>query len=611
MMAKKRKICNDFRVFNEEWTSKYFFIFLNNVPVCVICKSTVAACKKYNIARHYNSVHPNYKPFLSSDDRNKHAAELKEQLMNQDRVDEELQNLPNAATKASFLVAYNVAKDGKPFTDGEFVKKCMLGVSEIMCSEMKEKFESISLSRQTIVRRIEKIELNICDQLTSKIDACLFFSIALDESTDVTDTAQLLIFIRMINNDFEITEELLSMISLKGRTTAKIIYGEIETCFAKYNLQWAKLVNVTTDGAPNMVGCKIGVVARIKNKVKSVGSTQKIIDIHCIIHQFALCKDVLEIEHITTVVVKLVNWVRKTGLRHRQFQSLLDEVGTDHLDVLYHNSVRWLSLGKVFHRVFELKDEIITFLTLKENENFSELSDPLWLLDFAFCVDLLDQINIWNKVLQGNNQFAHNMVQNVNSFKGKIQLYRKHLLANNYKHFPTLETLKPIPKERLKFYAKMLSNLLVEINRRFKCLQPIEGDLALIRDPYSANIDNISTDLQVELIDLHSDDTLRTFYHELRDLCMKEKKENIEKFYQQLDETKYKNLRTLAQRMLVVYGSTYICEQTFSAMKHNKSSTRSRLTDEHLQAILKISTTHFKPEYEKLVNDCKQLHMSH
>ena len=44
---------------------------------------------------------------------------------------------------------------------------------------------------------------------------------ALDESTDCQDSAQLLIYIRGIDDNFEITEELFSMESLKGTTTEK------------------------------------------------------------------------------------------------------------------------------------------------------------------------------------------------------------------------------------------------------------------------------------------------------------------------------------------------------------------------------------------------------
>lgn len=114
----------------------------------------------------------------------------------------------------------------------------------------------------------------------------------------------------------------------------------------------------------------------------------------------------------------------------------------------------------------------------------------------------------------------------------------------------------------------------------------------------------MSEDLQLELIELQCDNDLKALFE-------KEHEDNIEKFYQKLDVIKFKNLRALAQRMLVIYGSTYICEQTFSVMKHNKSKTRPRLTDGHLEAVLKIATSNFTPDYEKLVGNCKQLHVSH
>lgn len=71
-------------------------------------------------------------PYLASAERIKHAEELKGQLLEQHRTDEEMKNLPVAATTASFFVAYNIAKDGKPFSEGEFVKKNMLGVCDFL-----------------------------------------------------------------------------------------------------------------------------------------------------------------------------------------------------------------------------------------------------------------------------------------------------------------------------------------------------------------------------------------------------------------------------------------------------------------------------------------------
>lgn len=44
---------------------------------------------------------------------------------------------------------------------------------------------------------------------------------ALDKSTDIKDTAQLLVFSRGISENFELTEEFLDTESLKGKTRGK------------------------------------------------------------------------------------------------------------------------------------------------------------------------------------------------------------------------------------------------------------------------------------------------------------------------------------------------------------------------------------------------------
>ena len=59
-----------------------------------------------------------------------------------------------------------------------------------------------------------------------------------------------------------------------------------------------------------------------------------------------------------------------------------------------------------------------------------------------------------------------------------------------------------------------------------------------------------------------------------------------------------------------MFGSSYICEQFFSSMKINKSVLRSRLTDEHLQATLRlVSSQEIKPNIDALV-DSKRSQLS-
>ena len=50
---------------------------------------------------------------------------------------------------------------------------------------------------------------------------------ALDESTDINDNAQLAIYFRGVNNQFEVTEELLCVKTMQGRTTAKDVFEQL------------------------------------------------------------------------------------------------------------------------------------------------------------------------------------------------------------------------------------------------------------------------------------------------------------------------------------------------------------------------------------------------
>jgi hypothetical protein len=132
------------------------------------------------------------------------------------------------------VVSERIAKHSKSFGEGEFIKECLVDVASIMCPEKKKKkdFENICLSRRTVVRRIEMMA-DIRKSLKLKTARLEAFSIALDDSTDASDTAQLAIFIRGVDTDFNITEELLALQPLKGTTTGEDIFETINTVFER------------------------------------------------------------------------------------------------------------------------------------------------------------------------------------------------------------------------------------------------------------------------------------------------------------------------------------------------------------------------------------------
>ena len=101
-----------------------------------------------------------------------------------------------AATKISFLIAETIAKKGKPFSGGQLVKDCLQIFTDVVFPDKKSFVENVSLSHQTVARKVDDTAANIEDTLVQRLSACEFYSLALDESTDISDTTQPAIFVR-------------------------------------------------------------------------------------------------------------------------------------------------------------------------------------------------------------------------------------------------------------------------------------------------------------------------------------------------------------------------------------------------------------------------------
>ncbi|KAL3879998.1 hypothetical protein ACJMK2_032270 [Sinanodonta woodiana] len=95
----------------------------------------------------------------------------------------------------------------------------MIKVIKHICPEKNEQFGTICLSKQTVTRRVEDIASNLHQQLERASETFIWYSVALDESTDVSDTAQLLIFIRSVDENFKITEDIAGLYSMHACTT--------------------------------------------------------------------------------------------------------------------------------------------------------------------------------------------------------------------------------------------------------------------------------------------------------------------------------------------------------------------------------------------------------
>ncbi|KAH1178575.1 hypothetical protein KIL84_012277 [Mauremys mutica] len=231
---------------------------------------------------------------------------------------------------------------------------------------------------------------NVQKQLIQMAEDLEAFSIALDETIDASDTAQCAVFIRGVDCNLNITEELLDLMPLKGTTTYDIFQG----------LEWNKLISLASDGAPSVCSENVGVVGLLKTKLNSLSIPGiSFTNIHCILHQDALCCKSLQMKEVMDVVVKTVNFIHAQGLNHRQFTSFLASMDSEYGELLYHTEVRWLSHGNVLKLFFALREEIDFFMKMK-NKEIPQLADSTFICNLAFLTNVTDHLNAPNLKLQ-------------------------------------------------------------------------------------------------------------------------------------------------------------------------------------------------------------------
>ena len=107
------------------------------------------------------------------------------------------------------------------------------------------------------------------------------FAIQLDETTDVSKEAQLLVYVRY-PWEKSICEEFLFCKSLPERTTGEEVFKLIDSFKQEHSLKRSQCLAVCTDGAASRIGIQSGLIARIR------AMNPDIIFNHCMIHCKAL-----------------------------------------------------------------------------------------------------------------------------------------------------------------------------------------------------------------------------------------------------------------------------------------------------------------------------------
>lgn len=590
------------RKYNESYL-QYGFTFTagthdEQLPLCLLCNDTLAAesMKPSKLLRHFNIKHAAYstKPVEYFQNLLKVSNQSKCLLENYAFTQEKY-------LLASYQASYLIAKAKKPYTVGEeLVLPTAVQITEtIHGKKYADELRKIPLSNDTVARRISDISCDQFQQLIQRIKESPKFAIQLDESTDITNLAQLLVYVRY-SHAFNIHEDLLFCRPMKSYTTGEDIFLQVNEFFKEEGLDWNNCIGVCSDGAAAMKGHRAGFLA----KVKSI-TNGHIMFTHCIIHREALVAKKLspDLNVVLNDAIRIINFIKCRALNSRLFANLCKDMGADYEQLLLHTEVRWLSKGRALKRLIGLKDEVMIFLSETKSDFLNLFHNEIWVCKLCYLSDIFEKLNELNMSLQGENTNILILYDKIHAFIKKINLLKSSVKNDIFVMFSS--TYDFITENNLDniLIKKSIIDHLSSMEEQFKkyFLSDLNTEQFIwIQQPFlveMAQVKHLTLSAQEEFAEFSCDTNLKIEFS----------KQTLNCFWLRL-KTKYPILAELAMDILLPFATTYLCEMAFSVMTNIKTKQRSRLSN--IEIAMRPALTDIKPNFNLLCQN-KQAHQSH
>lgn len=635
MLPTKKQKLQDVRSFVPSWTIDYGFEKYGDKSRCGLC-SEIIVSRTSSIKRHFESKHKDVAE-RNIDEKKELISQRLKMTENQSNLLSKFVKTNNNVTEASFKISHLIAKRSKPFSDGEYIKTIMLQAAPGLFQDFNNKeqiiqrIKELQLSRNTVKDRILKMSTNISEQLHNDINKCDYISICLDETTDIKSSCRLSIIARYPKEN-EMYEELLKLANIPERTRGTDICEIVINELKVLKIDVKKIISITTDGAPNMIGPELGFLNLFQ---KQVG--HPIIGFHCIIHQQVLCakNGTIDFKDISDKVNKIINFIVARDMHKRQFKKLLNDFDCHYDTLLMYNNVRWLSRAISLERFVDSLEEIRFFLQEFCKTDFKELYDTEWLTKLMFFTDITLHFNVLNTKLQGRGKTVEVMFGLIQGFGIKLDVFAREIKFKKLNNFPKLKTFldestifKNNDWDFTEEFSKMLDLIKEQFTKRFKDFKTIGKLLKIINYPDLFDIQDFNNDfiiwmglenLEMQTIDLQSNPIWTQKFVDMRKDI--EKLEHRRMSQDREPESRIENLilevwnsmprtfssvKKLAIGLLTIFSSTYSCESLFSLLNHVLSKTRNRLTEEDSEACIILQSTTYNPDITNLTSNMKQ-----
>ncbi|KAJ4430334.1 hypothetical protein ANN_22550 [Periplaneta americana] len=337
---------------------------------------------------------------------------------------------------------------------------------------------------------IECISELIDEHVRTEIKESDFFSVQIDDITDIAQKSQCYIIIRLLNSDAELVEQFLGFYDVSSNRSSETLFQLVDSVLEQYDYK-SKLVGQCYDGASVMAGHLNG----LQNKVKDVAP--QAIFVHCLAHRLNLvlkqsCKQIQKCRIFFSNISGIPSFFHHSAKRTylldttvgRRIPTVVDTRWSSNSRLLRVIVENWDNLKSVFEEIMEDPESDETAVRLSEgylnNMNdfeyaffcfvFHELFELTTILfdilqkkslDIAYCAAAIQNTSSVISSKRSENSFAK--IFEMAHEKGDIS-------ARKYKNL-TKEQLYDSYKI---LYYEIIDNILMQMNIRFQDINKLK-----------------------------------------------------------------------------------------------------------------------------------------
>ena len=479
-------------------------------------------------------------------------------------------------------------------------------------------------SEQTMQEIVEVIGLTLEEEILLEVRDSPFYSIVLDESTDISVVKQLGICIHYLGKDGTIRVRNLKLLEV-NQGTADVLTDTVISYLsskAPVTLDINKLAGGATDGASVMVGSETGVVTRIKTKVPAFIAT------HCSAHRLSLA--VCDVSNASSMIQRFqkvlnqiyVHFSRSTVRTAElvEMQKILDE---PQLKLQRPTETRWLSHQNAVDTLRRCLKAVYVTLQHEASEGeatahglCNEIEKPTFIASLLLLSNILAILGNLSRTFQIAQLNLLSVEQLVVDAKATLSECKKDPLKGGYmtELETTMQTIGIATQLDKAIFTSNANSYIEAIIQNLKNRFPQLKTLALLGyfDPRNVRTANatpftmleIAEELQLQ-VDGHK---LWQEYLGYKSFVANLPSPSIEVAVQVMHSPENKETMAVAYpiissilaRIAVLPASSAQVERLFSTMKRIKTAQRNRLKTKTLDNLMRISiegpaVTHWDP----------------